>query len=199
MTINGKTTTLTSDDERARGSAHSPVLLAALLAAGNGVFPTGLLLTRAANGDLNPLEVVAGEVLATGDGATTAFAAVLAAGLPVEPGTVSVSDGVETFADDGFGRLTGDAGGSGTVNYGTGAVSVTFNANVGDGTDIVVGYTTAVNGVLDVAVDTDEDGSGVYIRHGSVIASTLKVGAVEKAAPSVALLALMADRGIFAE
>lgn len=35
---------------------------------------------------------------------------------------------VETFTDDGSGTLTGSNGGTGTVNYGTGAISVTFGA-----------------------------------------------------------------------
>jgi len=49
---------------------------------------------------------------------------------PLEPGTVTVKDTsvVETFADDGAGTLTGDQGGSGTVDYNTGEITVTFNA-----------------------------------------------------------------------
>lgn len=48
--------------------------------------------------------------------------------VPVAVSTVTVTDGVESFTDDGAGNLTGSAGGSGTVNYTSGAVSVTFNA-----------------------------------------------------------------------
>lgn len=40
---------------------------------------------------------------------------------------VSFTDGVETFTDNKDGTLTGSAGGTGTINYATGAYSVTFN------------------------------------------------------------------------
>lgn len=36
--------------------------------------------------------------------------------------------GTETFTDDGLGVLTSNAGGTGTINYATGAYAVTFNA-----------------------------------------------------------------------
>lgn len=39
---------------------------------------------------------------------------------------VDISDGVETFKDDRNGNLVGSAGGTGTINYATGAYSVTF-------------------------------------------------------------------------
>ena len=41
---------------------------------------------------------------------------------------ITFTDGVETFADNGDGTLTGTAGGTGTINYTTGAYSITFNA-----------------------------------------------------------------------
>ena len=62
----------------------------------------------------------------TGDGATTAFGFTLE--FTVKPSSISITDTVETFTDDGAGVLTGDQGGSGTVNYLTGVVSITFNS-----------------------------------------------------------------------
>lgn len=41
---------------------------------------------------------------------------------------VVITDGVEIFTDNYDGTLTGDKGGTGTINYTTGAFSVTFNA-----------------------------------------------------------------------
>jgi len=50
---------------------------------------------------------------------------------PLEPGgTVAITDSVETFTDNGDGTLTGSAGGSGTIDYISGDVEVTFNAMV---------------------------------------------------------------------
>jgi len=69
-----------------------------------------------------------GEAYGTGDGSTKTFAHTLAtlngAKTAMSP---SVTDGVETFVADRNGNMLGNLGGTGTVNYATGAVSVTFN------------------------------------------------------------------------
>lgn len=197
MTIKGKIGSFSRDDERARAHGHGPVVLSGALNAGDGVYPVGLLLTRASDGKFNPLAVVADEVIATGSGDTKNYTVTLAAGLPVEPGTMAVTDGVETFGDDGHGRLTGSAGGSGTVNYTTGVVTVGFNANVVNETEVLADYTTAIHAVLDDQVDTAEDGAGNYILHGTVRRDALKVGKTAQAAPSAGLLMLMQARGIY--
>lgn len=44
---------------------------------------------------------------------------------------VTFTDGVELFTDNRDGTLTGDQGGTGTINYTSGAYSVTFNAVAG--------------------------------------------------------------------
>lgn len=64
----------------------------------------------------------------TGDGATVVFSNTYTSNVPIHAGSVYVDDTVEVFTDDGAGILTGDQGGTGTVNYTTGAISVTFNA-----------------------------------------------------------------------
>lgn len=52
---------------------------------------------------------------------------------PLRPGDliISTADGGETFTDQGNGTLTGSLGGSGTINYTTGAWSITYNSNPG--------------------------------------------------------------------
>ncbi len=51
--------------------------------------------------------------------------------LPVRRGTVSIVAGAQSATDDGLGAfITNPVGGSGTINYTTGDVSITFNANV---------------------------------------------------------------------
>lgn len=74
---------------------------------------------------------VSAEVLGSGDGSTKAFNGTLAfkaAGAKRTCFGIVITDGVETFTDDYNGVLVGDAGGTGTINYTTGAWSVTFNA-----------------------------------------------------------------------
>lgn len=47
--------------------------------------------------------------------------------------TGTIAAGVETFTDNGDGTLTGSLGGSGTINYATGAYNITFNTVVTTG------------------------------------------------------------------
>ncbi len=80
------------------------------------------------------------EWIAVGDGTTGPFTTTLLYA-PVYPTSLSVTDGTETFTDaDGDGILTGSAGGTGTINYTTGALSVTFNALVAAPIDILATY-----------------------------------------------------------
>lgn len=75
-------------------------------------------------------ETVNSEQLGTGDGATFTYTGTLSY-LPIRPGSVEVTDGVATLKDNGQGTLSGD--GTGTINYATGVISVTFNyASVAD-------------------------------------------------------------------
>lgn len=77
--------------------------------------------------------------IAVGDGGVN-YAGTLAT-FPIRAGSFSATDGVESFTDDGLGVLTGSAGGSGTINYTTGAWTLIFNAAVGAGVIIRAGYT----------------------------------------------------------
>jgi hypothetical protein len=86
---------------------------------------------------------VSSEVLGTGDGVETNFTGTLAfkaGGAKRTCFAVSVTDGVETFTDDFNGNLTGDQGGTGTINYATGAIDVTFNSPVANLTNVLVDY-----------------------------------------------------------
>jgi hypothetical protein len=76
-------------------------------------------------------ETVHNEVCATGNGGTKHYAFVLKMIPVVADGAVSITDGVEIFTDvTGSGVLVGDAGGTGTVSYTSGAVVIDFFANV---------------------------------------------------------------------
>jgi len=74
--------------------------------------------------------------IGTGDGGNSLFPGFLA--FPVEPGSVSITDGTQTVTDNGFGALTGD--GSGTISYSTGALLVIFASPPANGASIVVSY-----------------------------------------------------------
>ena len=64
---------------------------------------------------------------------------------PVEPGTAAITTsagvGSENFTDNGDGTLTGSAAGTGTINYDTGEMTLTYNAAPAVGLTVSVGYT----------------------------------------------------------
>lgn len=114
---------------------------------------TGLYLSFIDKDQLSDFTAITGEAYGTGDGTEVTFAHTLdAAGAPKTVMYITVTDGTETFKDDRNGNLIGDAGGTGTVNYATGAVSVTFAAAVTNSQAITVGYyheTATSEGILD--------------------------------------------------
>ena len=57
---------------------------------------------------------------------------------PVIPGTVQIVTGTTVITDDGAGKLTGTGLNAGTVDYATGAVSLTFASNTTE--DVVAQY-----------------------------------------------------------
>ena len=93
------------------------------------------------------------EVMGYGDGSedtftyTTMFKPIYSnpAADPLEPGNnVLITDGVESFADvpvtSTTGTLTGTLGGTGTVNYSTGAISVVFSSAPANQSPVKVTY-----------------------------------------------------------
>lgn len=79
---------------------------------------------------------VTDEVIGTGDSSEKTFTGTLAfkaGGAKRTCFAISVNDVsvVETFTDNFDGTLTGDQGGTGTINYTSGAISVTFNTAPG--------------------------------------------------------------------
>jgi hypothetical protein len=86
------------------------------------------------------LAAIPAEALGTGDSVTTSFSKTLAA-KPIQPTSVTVTaPGPITLSDGaGDGKLTG-VGGSGTINYVTGAISVTYTVAPAAGA-ITVAYT----------------------------------------------------------
>jgi hypothetical protein len=59
----------------------------------------------------------------------------------LKPGSLSITVGTITFSDNGDGTLSGiPATNSGTINYQTGALSLTFNPSLGAPTNVVVNF-----------------------------------------------------------
>lgn len=87
---------------------------------------------------------VAGEAVGTGTGAQVTFAHV-AAHVPIKPGSLTITAGAVTGTDNGAGQITGAgiAAGS-TVNYATGAISVTFSIAPANAAAITGAYTYGV-------------------------------------------------------
>lgn len=75
--------------------------------------------------------------LGVGDGATTSFAATLQA--PVLPGSVTVTAGAVSVTDNGSG-LFNAAGGTGTINYQTGALSFKFAVAPANSVNVTAAY-----------------------------------------------------------
>lgn len=94
--------------------------------------------------DQNPYNV-SSISLGTGDGVTTGFSG-NASSFPILPDSVIVADSKEIFEDTNTTWttsnivLTGTEGGTGTINYESGAVTVTFNTAPSSGDDVRFSY-----------------------------------------------------------
>lgn len=81
----------------------------------------------------------------TGDGATLLFSTTVT-GFPIYPGTLTIYDSIELFEDTNQDWttsnvvITGDQGGTATINYSTGTVSVTFATAPTNGQNINLNY-----------------------------------------------------------
>jgi hypothetical protein len=127
----------------------------------------GSVFWRSHLGDDYPYTAVAGEAYGTGAPPQTTFAHTAAHVLLVGR-SISITDTVEVFTDDGNGVLTGDAGGTGSVNYTTGVCSITFAVAPTGGQAITMDYTYEVpytNGLADFGYTspTRVAGEGLFL------------------------------------
>lgn len=92
----------------------------------------------------NP-ENISRQTIATGDGVTTGFSA-SASNFPILPATTVITDDNEVFQDTNTSyttstvNITGSLGGSATINYSTGAMTVSFNTAPASGQNIYFSY-----------------------------------------------------------
>ena len=91
---------------------------------------------------------ITGEVLQTGTASAGPYVGVLG-NFPIEAGSLQITAGTQTLKDNGLGTLVGAVGSSGTINYTTGAYSVTYAAVVALGQQILASYhLPSTSGVL---------------------------------------------------
>lgn len=90
----------------------------------------------------------ANEVIAVGSGVTN-YTGTLA-NVPVVSGSLTITDGIETFVGDSEGALIGNLGGFGTIVYATGAFNITFATAVPNLTNITASYVSGISIVPDI-------------------------------------------------
>jgi len=103
------------------------------------------------------------DVIAVGNGGMNYSGTLLT--VPISPGSLVITDGIETFTDTGLGTLTRTpvSGGTNTINYTTGAWSIQFNNNVTAGTLITASYvpqTTSPRAIMGIKMWTNESTGG---------------------------------------
>ncbi len=110
---------------------------------------TGLYLSYIDKDQLSDFTAVTNEVLGAAGSLTYSGTLVACTGVRTVM-YIEISDGVETFKDDRNGNLVGSAGGTGTINYATGAYSVTFAAIAAGQVEADYYHETATStGILD--------------------------------------------------
>lgn len=123
---------------------------------------TGLYLSYIDKALLSSFTQVTGEAYGTGDGTTKTFLHTISGfAAPKTAMYLSVTDTVETFTDDRNGNMIGSLGGTGTVNYATGAVSVTFATAPTNSQAITLSYyyeASTSTGILDFTVGGNGQG-----------------------------------------
>lgn len=88
-----------------------------------------------------PIQPNQGQVIGTGDGTTKTFTGTLTT--PVLPGSVLINAGAVTgITDNGSGVISGAGVSAGSINYATGAISVTYSIAPAAGVQVLVDYNT---------------------------------------------------------
>jgi len=135
----------------------------------SGSDKTGLFGSRIDKDELSDFSETTNENVGTGDGAEKTFTATLSGITSVKTCMyVRITDATENFTDDRNGALVGSLGGTGTVNYATGAISVTFNTAPSNSQAITADYfleDSTSEGIADFSKSTPRTaGQGFVFR-----------------------------------
>lgn len=128
--------------------------------------PTGLYGSKIDKDEVSDYTAVTNEAVGSSGSQTYSGTLATISGKKTCFGITITEAAGEIFVDDKNGNLVGSAGGTGTINYATGAYSVTFNAVTG-GTVTVDYYTedSTVGGIADFTKSgTRAAGEGFIIR-----------------------------------
>ncbi len=195
MIHNGIIATKTLKNKTVRRDGQSCQMMGVSLLANQGEYPAGLLIAERADGQGVAFKELT-KLIGTGNGSTKNYSGIID-DFPLEPGSVVITDGVETFIDDGFGRLHGSAGGTGTLIYSTGEATVSFFVNVVNASEINATAKNKFLCVLDQGVDTATSTAGVGIYHGPVKAKELLKGSTFALPVDSADMKMMREKHIF--
>ncbi len=89
-----------------------------------------------------------GEVIAVGSGVANYSGTF--ANFPVVNGSLTITDGTETFTGNAEGTLIGDLGGTGTIVYDNGDFNITFHSVVPSMTNITASYVSGISIIPDI-------------------------------------------------
>ena len=115
------------------GLQNPPVIIGSVTIASDDQSGSQQLLTDQ-NGNNVSTQIALGNGGAAYNGTLGAF--------PVLANTVNITNGIETFLDNGSGLLIGNLGGTGSLDYNSGIWSLTFNSVVAVGISIIATYQT---------------------------------------------------------
>lgn len=148
------------------GGSHPPVEIPVTLKSGAGSLLRGALLGRRnSDGKYAPIDPGTrydNEDIGNGNGSTKTVSGTLVHP-GVKPGSLAihsvvVGDAIETFSDNGDGTLTSDGAtpGAGTIDYASGAFSVTFFVAPKNGVDVYADYIGALDAETAEAIGTGD-------------------------------------------
>lgn len=165
-------------------ASHPAVVVTLPVKANQGTISAGQIVAYNSEGKIVPYakyeyvneQTDNRQTIGTGNGSQTTFSGTLS-DYPTAPKSITVTAGSVEGKDDGCGRIVGTGISSGTINYETGAISVTFSSAPANGVVVKVAYSNRPVGVLTVDIDTTKETSGSVLVHGCAVAANLLVKA----------------------
>ena len=166
----------TLDAKEVIDGRHPPVIFPMVAKSDQGIIPAGCVLAKDSDGKIVPYAVVSGEEMTGLVNGTNKVFTHTSAAAPLLPGSIVVAHGEIELTDNGHGVI-GGTGGSGTVDYATGAISVTFDAAPAEESGSPeVEVARAVVGVALRPADTSREDVVSVVVHGTVLKSSLVIG-----------------------